>query len=232
MSFPMAHDEIEILYEDNALLVVNKPAGMLTQSDKTGDRTIIEPARRHIIGARGESGGNPFVVPVHRLDRPTSGVLILARKTKVASRLGEQFRENLVQKTYWGLVEGRPPERRMELEHWLLKDRDANRTSVVPADTPGAVPAELSCRVLEKLGGRTMLEVRPVTGRSHQIRVQLAEIGCPIVGDMRYGSKKALGHMIALHCRSLSFTHPITEGKVHVVAELPEEWKSVLKAES
>lgn len=223
----MAANTLDILYEDNACLVVNKPAGVLTQGDKTGDETLTDLARRYLAEQRG--GGSPFVVPVHRLDRPVSGALILARKTKTASRLGREFREGRVQKVYRALVEGRPPQAEMRLEGWIRKDRRTNTCSLVPAESAGAAPAVLSFRVLESLGAGSLLEVRPETGRPHQIRVQLAGVGCPILGDLRYGARKGLGRMMALHCYSLTFTHPISHEPLTVTAPLPAAWKPLMK---
>ncbi len=198
---------LEVLYEDNHLLVVYKPAGHLSQGDRSGDATILDLARSY-LKRRYDKPGNVHVGVVHRLDRPVSGVLALARTSKAASRLSRQFRERLVKKVYRAVVEGLPP-RQGRLEDWLKKNRKTRVVSVVAPGVQGARQAELEYRRLESRGHYSLLEIWPKTGRSHQIRVQLSAAGHPIMGDWKYGSSVGLkGRRIALESHLLGFFHP------------------------
>src|SRR4051812_15882164 len=191
-----------ILYEDNHCLAVDKPAGLLTQGDRTGEPTLVDWARES-LRTRYHKPGNVFVGLVHRLDRPVSGVVLLARTSKAAARLSEQFRAGTVEKLYWAIVEGVCRDEAGEWVDWLWKDRGRNVVRTVPAGTAAAQEARLAYRVLEKGRRWTSLELRPITGRSHQLRVQLAARGLPIVGDRKYGATSTLmaldgGHRVAL----------------------------------
>ena len=218
---------LDILYEDNHALAVDKPAGALVQPDRTGDRTIIDDVTDDLRERYGKPG-NVFVGVVHRLDRPVSGVLLLARTSKGAARLAEQFRDGRVEKTYWALVEGTPEAPSATLEHFLLKDSAHNRVRIAAADEAGARRARLHYQVLRPAAAGTLLEVRLETGRAHQIRVQLAAIGCIVAGDLRYGSRRPLGSMIALHARSIAFDHPTRGERITVEAPLPATWNALL----
>jgi 23S rRNA pseudouridine1911/1915/1917 synthase len=217
-----------ILFEDNHCLVVEKPAGILTMGDETGDENMVQLAMDD-LKIRHQKPGNVYVGLVHRLDRPVSGVLLLAKTSKAASRLSAQFRERELEKTYLAIVEGQLNPAAGELVDWLIKDQERNHTRVTSPQTPGAKQARLRYRQLETLvtpeGTRTLVEVQPMTGRSHQIRVQLAHAGAPILGDLRYGSKTPLGKMIALHARSLTFEHPVQKQPLTIYAPLPSDWK-------
>jgi len=219
--------EPRILFEDNHCLAVLKPAGILVQADRTGDRTIVD-AVRDAVRERDRRPGNVFVVAVHRLDRPVSGALLLARTSKAAERLTEQFRTGTVEKRYVALVEAPPPHEVGKLVHRLLKDRENNRVRIANPGDPEARIARLDYRSLGPRPGGTLLEVRLHTGRAHQIRVQLAASGCPIVGDLRYGAHRPLGSMIALHAQELVFSHPTRGHRVTVRAPIPEEWNDLL----
>jgi 23S rRNA pseudouridine1911/1915/1917 synthase len=197
------------------------------QPDRTGDATIVDAVREDLRRRHGKPG-NVFVVAVHRLDRPVSGVLLLARTTKAATRLAEQFRTGRVEKTYWALVERPPSPPAGTLEHVLVKDAAHNRVRVAAEGTPGGRRARLRYSTLGPRRGGTLIEVRLETGRAHQIRVQLAAIGCVIVGDLRYGSHRALGSCIALHARSLAFDHPTRAERVVVEAPLPAAWDDLV----
>jgi 23S rRNA pseudouridine1911/1915/1917 synthase len=219
---------IDILYEDNHCLAVNKPAGLLSQGDETGDPSLVSWARDYLKG-RYHKPGNVYVGLVHRLDRPTSGVVLLARTSKAASRLSDQFRTGKVAKVYWAIVEGRPEQPKGQWVDILDKDRRLNRVHVIDEPAGEGQVARVDYRVVECGGGYSKLELRPATGRSHQLRVQLAARGLPIVGDRRYGAATDLdaedGHRrIALHARELSFTHPTRGEVISIVAPVPADW--------
>lgn len=217
--------ESDILYEDNHLLVVNKPAGVLSMGDTTGDVTIAEMAA-HYLKHKYNKPGNVFVGVVHRLDRPVSGVLVLARTSKAASRLSEQFRTNAVKKRYVAIVEGVPKRPEATLTDFLLKDTQTNTVRVVSANETKGKKCVLSYKVQQKIQQRTVLEVFPETGRSHQIRVQLANLGHPIVGDTRYGSNAKTGGRISLHALEIQITHPTQKTALQFEAPLPREMTS------
>jgi 23S rRNA pseudouridine1911/1915/1917 synthase len=220
--------ELPVLYEDGHCVAVDKPAGILVQGDRTGDPTLVQAVETY-LRQRYRKRGRVYVGVVHRLDRPVSGVLLLARTSKAAARLAAQFRAGSVRKVYVALVEIAPPASAGVLEHHLRKDAATNRTHVVAPGEPGARMARLGYRVLDTHPGGTLMEVRPETGRSHQIRVQLAAAGAIIVGDLRYGSRRQLGARIALHASSLEFEHPTRHDTVTVTAPLPPEWDSLLR---
>lgn len=219
---------LTVLYEDNHCLAVAKPARVLTMSDATGDRTLVDLAREY-LRAKYQKPGNVFVGVVHRLDRPVSGVVLLARTSKGASRLSEQFREGTVEKVYRAVVTGSLADETAVWRDWLQKDERSNRVTCVRAGTPGGRDSTLECRCLERLpGGRLLVEVRPLTGRSHQIRVQLASHRLPIIGDAKYGSHDRFeAGCIALHAWSLTFGHPTRGDRITVECPVPESWKKL-----
>ena len=218
---------IPILFEDNHCLALDKPAGLLSQGDVTGETSVVDLARED-IRQRYRKPGNVYVGLLHRLDRPVSGVVLLAKTSKAASRLSAQFRDGTIEKVYWAIVEGRiEPEEGAWIDR-LRKDERRNVVEVVGRDGVGR-EAGLEYRVLEKLGPNTLIELRPSTGRGHQLRVQLASRGHPIVGDRKYGAKSSLmardgGHRIALHARSLAFKHPTRNEVVSVLSPVPADW--------
>ena len=218
----------DVLYEDNHCLALDKPAGVLTQGDATGEPSLIDWVRAD-LKARYHKPGNVFVGLVHRLDRPTSGVILFARTSKAAGRLSEQFRAGTVEKVYLAVVEGGCPDDSGEWTDCLWKDQGRNVVQVVPEGTAGALIARLAFRVVERRGGITTLELRPRTGRSHQLRVQLATRGLPIVGDRKYGAARPLLALdgkprVALHAHRLAFTHPTRPEVIEVVAPVPADW--------
>ena len=210
----------DVLYLDNHLLVVHKPAGLLAQADHTGDPDLVTEAKA-FLKQRFDKPGNVFVGLVHRLDRPASGVMVLARTSKAASRLSEQFRQREPEKTYLAAVEGRLIGEG-EQEDYLLKDGEPGVVKRVKATTPGAKQAQLRWKALNVDGKKTLVEVELLTGRAHQIRVQLAGLGHPIVGDRKYGSTLPFeppglapgARAIALHAGRLAFEHPVQRAPV------------------
>lgn len=222
---------LSILLEDNHCLVVNKPAGIPSQGDDSGDPSLVDLVGAD-LKARYNKPGNVYVGLVHRLDRPTSGIVLIAKTSKAAGRLSAQFRDGLVEKTYLAVVEGQPVEEEGVWVDSLWKDRQRNVVSVVDALYPECVEARVRFRVLERHRSKTLVELKPMTGRSHQLRVQLASRGLPIVGDRKYGAVSTLiaadgKPRIALHAHELCFTHP-TRGEVQqVLAPLPVDWPAL-----
>lgn len=205
---------VEILFEDNHLIAINKPHGQLVQADEGGELSLLDEVKA-FIKQRDQKPGNVFVGLLHRLDRPVGGVVLFAKTSKAASRLSDQFRRHTIDKVYWAKVEGRPAKTEGEVIQWLVKDEAANIVAAYDHEIAGSQKAELSYRVLEN----ALVEIRPKTGRPHQIRVAMASLGCPIVGDLKYGAQTKLQHNIALFARSLSFDHPISKERITVTAE-------------
>jgi 23S rRNA pseudouridine1911/1915/1917 synthase len=220
----MAREALTILYEDNHLLAIAKPAGLLVQGDRTGDVTLLDLARAHLRDKYGKPG-NVYLGLVHRLDRPVSGVVLLARTSKAAARLSAQFRAGGVEKVYLAVVEGVPSPGDAELVSWLADRADpAGRTAAATAPFPGAREARLRYRVREEAGGCALVEVRPATGRRHQIRVQLAGSGHPILGDVKYGARRFAPGRVALHAWRLTLAHPVGGAEVALEAPPPADW--------
>lgn len=214
---------LEVLYEDNHCIAVIKPARVLTAGDKTGDVSLLDLVKEY-LKKKYHKPGNVFVGLVHRLDRPVSGVVLFARTSKAAARLSEQFRKATVEKKYRAIVEGSVADSAGELVDWLVKNEATNIVHSVAPDLPGARESRLRYRRIKQARGLTLLEVTPETGRSHQIRVQLAVRGHPIVGDGKYGSKKSLHGTIALHAAELTFAHPTRDERITVAAPDPADW--------
>jgi len=214
---------IDVLYEDNHVIVVNKKASDIVQGDKTGDVTLPDKIKEY-LKIKYDKPGNVFCGVVHRLDRPTSGVVLFAKTSKALSRLNEQFRSKDTQKTYWAVVENTPKSPSARLENFLWKNEKQNKSYVHLNDEKGAKKAILSYKTILKSDNYTLLEVELETGRHHQIRVQLSQIGSIIKGDVKYGAKRSNPDgSIHLHARKLSFIHPTTKELIIVVAQVPND---------
>lgn len=213
----------KLLYEDNHVLAVNKPAGMPSQKDKSGDKCVLDIMKSFIKEREGKPG-KVFMGLPHRLDRPTSGILILAKTSKALSRLAAAFRDKTVDKTYWTIVEKSEIPPQGMLCDWLLKDGRSNSSRRVQPDTAGAREARLEYRVVDHSKSLMLLEIRLLTGRHHQIRVQLSAMGCPVRGDIKYGARRGIpGGGILLHARRIAMPHPVRREKLIMEAPLPDD---------
>jgi 23S rRNA pseudouridine1911/1915/1917 synthase len=213
----------DIIYEDNHLIAVNKRAGDIVQVDDTGDESLDEKVKKYIAKKYDKPNG-AFLGVVHRLDRPVSGLIMFAKTSKGLDRMNNLFKRREIQKTYYAVVRKRPEPTEGKLVHWLLKNPQKNVTKAYDQEVPGSQRSELSYKLVGELDGYYLLEVNPITGRPHQIRVQLSTLGCPIVGDNKYGYPRgSLKNSISLHARRLKFIHPIKLEPVEIVAELPKD---------
>lgn len=214
---------IQILYEDNHFVIINKESGSLVQGDQTGDVTLADDVKSY-IKRKYKKPGDVFLGIIHRLDRPVSGAVIFARTSKGLERMNKLFRDREVQKVYWALTKNKPPELEGELIHWLKKDQKQNRVSAYSKEGRGAQKAILNYKLIGRVSEYYLLQVKPLTGRPHQIRVQLAKMGCPILGDVKYGGDKIANKAsIYLHSREVSFKHPIKKEPIRVTAKPPKD---------
>jgi len=214
---------LEVLYEDNHLIAVNKAAGDITQGDKTGDQPLPDKVK-FWLKEKYNKPGNVFCGVIHRLDRPTSGVVLFAKTSKALSRMNEQFKTKEVQKVYWAVVEKTPAQQSDRLVNFLLKDEKQNKSKVVSDGNQKAKKATLTYTIIGKSEQYTLLEVFPETGRHHQIRTQLSHIGSIIKGDVKYGARRSnKDKSISLHARCLLFVHPVSKEKIKIVAPLPKD---------
>lgn len=217
---------LQILHEDNHLIAVNKPAGWLVQGDITGDTPLSEYVKTY-IKLRYKKPGDVFLGVIHRLDRPVSGVVVFARTSKALTRMNELFRDRKIQKTYFAVTAERPNPIQGHLTHYILKDTKKNVAKAydkVGNRTKAAKKSDLDYELIGEVGNLHLLKVNPQTGRPHQIRVQLASMGCSIWGDIKYGFKKAnQDGSIHLHCRSLAFEHPVKKEPIYIEADPPDE---------
>lgn len=223
---------MDILFEDNHLLAVNKAVSEIVQGDKTGDQPLSEKAKLY-LKEKYNKPGNVFLGVTHRLDRPTSGAVLFARTSKALSRLNEMFRQQEVRKTYWAVVDALPPNPAGRLENYLKKNAKQNKSYVVGKNKGGAKLAVLNYRTIATLQRYFLLEIELETGRHHQIRAQLAHLGCHIKGDLKYGAKRSNpGGGIHLHARLISFLHPVQKQNIEIVAAPPQDtlWEEFLKA--
>lgn len=217
---------IEILYEDNHIIAVHKPAGMLTHADDTGD-TCATVLTKKYIKEKYNKPGNVFLQPVHRLDRPVSGLLLFARTSKATTRLTQLFKERKLIKTYYAITNRKPPEVKDTIVHFLSKNNTKNTVSTTTEKK--GIRAELTYELVQAFTQKYLLKVNPLTGRSHQIRVQLASIGCSILGDIKYKSTvETDGKSICLHAAELTFDHPVQKKPLTIKCPFPQtrEWST------
>lgn len=216
-----------ILYEDNHLLVINKRVGDIVQGDKTGDEPVSEKYKA-FIAMRDLKPGQVFMGVPHRLDRPVSGLTILAKTSKALERLNAMFRNGEVHKFYWALVCSEPVPQEGELNDWLLRNEKQNKSFVVRPGSSGAKEARLKYRLIGKTDRYYLIEVLLLTGRHHQIRCQLAHLGCPIKGDLKYGAPRSNPDGgISLHARRITFVHPVRKEEMTIEAPVPEAWRKM-----
>jgi 23S rRNA pseudouridine1911/1915/1917 synthase len=214
---------LDVLYEDNHLLALNKPAGLATMGVSDGKTSLVTLAKEY-LKARYNKPGNVYLGVVSRVDSAVSGVVLFARTSKAAARLSEQFRMRSVEKVYWALIERGIDPPNGEWVDWMAKDESQQRMVRAAPDAAGAQEARLVYRVLKRVTDAVLVEVRPETGRKHQIRLQFAARGYPILGDKKYGSRRSFCSGIALHARELAFDHPTTKRRISLTAPVPATW--------
>lgn len=214
---------MEIVYEDNHIIVVNKDHGEIVQGDKTGDEPIVEKLKKY-LKEKYAKPGNVFCGVVHRIDRPVAGLVIFAKTSKALSRLNDMLRKGEIHKSYRALVAGKPDNENGKLEDYLISDGRINKTFIVSPETHDAKKSTLEYNTIGTGENYTLLQINLLTGRKHQIRAQLAHIGCPIKGDLKYGAKRSNKNGgISLQAASLSFVHPVSKQEMHFEAPpLPE----------
>lgn len=216
-------ENLQVLFEDNHIIIVNKRSGDITQGDKTGDKPLSDVVKEY-VKEKYNKAGNVFLGVVHRLDRPTSGVIIFARTSKALERLNKMLRDKLIQKTYWAVVKDRPKKEKDTLINFLKKNPKNNKSSVYAKEIEGSKKAILHYQTVKKLDNYSLLEVDLETGRHHQIRAQLSAIGFPIKGDLKYGFNRSnKDGSIHLHAKKIEFIHPVTKEKISVLAPTPKE---------
>ena len=216
-----------LIHEDNHVIVVAKLPGIPTQSDRSGDPCLIDIVK-DFIAKRDAKPGNVYLSAVHRIDRPSSGLVLMARTSKGASRLSEQMREGLIHKEYLAVVEGRPDVEKGRLEGWIAKNAARNTSRMVDKGFKGAKYVACEYELLTSVKELSLLSVRLETGRSHQVRVQMAHAGYPVAGDRRYGAKSGFGNMIALHSCRLRFSHPTRKESIDVALPPPDIWAKAM----
>lgn len=223
-------NNLDVLYEDNHIIVVNKRVGDIVQGDKTGDKPLSDVVKEYIKDKYNKPG-EVFLGVVHRLDRPTTGIVAFARTSKALTRLNDIFKNRETQKTYWALVKNRPEKESATLKHYLTRNEKSNTSKAHNKEATGSKLASLDYRIIKALTNYTALEIDLHTGRHHQIRAQLSAIGSPIKGDLKYGADRSNPDGgICLHARKLVLTHPVTKTPLEIIAPVPDDalWQSVL----
>lgn len=218
-----------VVYEDNHIIIVNKTASEIVQGDKTGDVPLSETVKQY-LKEKYHKPGNVFIGVTHRLDRPVSGLVVFAKTSKALSRLNEMFKNSGVKKTYWAIVKQTPAETEGELVNYLVRNEKQNKSYAYDTEKPGSKKAILHYRLIARSDNYSLLEVDLKTGRHHQIRCQLAKMGCPIKGDLKYGFPRSNPDgSICLHARRVRFVHPVSKELIDVVAPVPSDnlWRSL-----
>lgn len=214
---------MKVVYEDNHIIIVSKRSGEIVQGDKTGDKTLADEVKAY-IKEKYAKPGNVFLGITHRLDRPVWGLVVFARTSKALARLNDMFREGYVNKTYWAICQNAPEVPEATLTHWLTRNERQNKSYAYDKEVPGAKKAVLHYRTIGKSERYTLIEVKLMTGRHHQIRCQLAKIGCPIKGDLKYGARRNNPDgSISLLARKIEFAHPVSKEHICVESEVPDD---------
>jgi 23S rRNA pseudouridine1911/1915/1917 synthase len=222
--------DTDILFEDNHIIAVNKKPSQLVQGDKTNDEPLSELVKKY-IKSKYNKPGEVFIGVVHRIDRPVSGIVLFAKTSKALSRLNELFRTKNIQKTYWAVVKNQPKNQEGTLINYLIKNEKSNKSFAYNEERKGALKSELSYKVIGKTDNYFLVEVLPLTGRHHQIRVQLSHMGCPIKGDLKYGYERSnKDASIHLHARKIEFIHPVKNEQITIEAMPPNDaiWNAVV----
>ena len=213
---------MEVVYEDNHIIIVNKTANEIVQGDKTGDTPLSEMVKAY-LKEKYQKPGNVFIGVTHRLDRPVSGLVVFAKTGKALSRLNEMFRTGQVEKTYWAVVKNFPPNEEATLTHYLVRNEKQNKSYAYEKEVPNSKLAKLHYKLIGRSDNYYLLEVLLMTGRHHQIRCQLAKMGCPIKGDLKYGAPRSNPDgSICLHARRVKFVHPVSKQVIEVEAAVPD----------
>ena len=222
---------MRVVYEDNHIIIVYKESGEIVQGDKTGDIPLSDIVKDY-IKEKYQKPGNVFLGVVHRLDRPVSGLVVFARTSKALSRLNEMFRNGEVHKTYWAITKNMPAIEEGRLEHWLVRNEKQNKSYAYTKEKPGAKKAVLEYKMIGRTDNYSLLEVRLLTGRHHQIRCQLAAMGCPIKGDLKYGAQRSNPDgSISLLSHRVEFVHPVSKERIDVTSPVPSDnlWQDITK---
>ena len=223
---------MEVIYEDNHIIIVNKSPGEIVQGDKTGDTPLVEIVRQYIKETYAKPG-NVFCGVAHRIDRPVGGLVIFAKTSKALTRLNDMFRNNEIHKTYWAIVQGRPKQPEAHLTHYITSVERNNKSYASLRPKEGAARSELIYRTLAEGENYSLLEINLITGRKHQIRVQLSTTGTPIKGDLKYGARRSNPDgSISLLARSIRFVHPVSKKEIYVEAPVPDDklWAALTAA--
>lgn len=212
---------MEVVYEDNHIIIVNKTANEIVQGDKTGDTPLSEMVKAY-LKEKYQKPGNVFIGVTHRLDRPVSGLVVFAKTGKALSRLNEMFRTGQVEKTYWAVVKNLPPSEEGTLTHFLVRNEKQNKSFAYDKEVPNSKLAKLHYKLIGRSDNYYLLEILLMTGRHHQIRCQLAKMGCPIKGDLKYGAPRSNPDgSICLHARKVKFVHPVSKQMIEIEAAVP-----------
>ena len=220
---------MKIVYEDNHVIIASKRSGEIVQGDKTGDRTLADDVKEY-IKEKYAKPGNVFLGVTHRLDRPVWGLVVFAKTSKALARLNDMFRNGEVHKTYWAICQNAPAEPEATLTHWITRNEKQNKSYAYDREVPGSKKAVLHYRTISRSEHYTLVEIELMTGRHHQIRCQLAKIGCPIKGDLKYGARRSNPDgSISLLARKVEFIHPVSKERICVKSQVPDDnlWREI-----